>query len=337
MFFDLQRFDDVDTSTDVPQTDNNTPEITGEELQPIPEELDGIPEDIARDAIAEWAQTQATQESTPEEQPISREDYQAKLAEIEQLKAQIAQAQSQPQQAPAQQPVQQQPHIRQPYQLPPIQVTPEFAAKMNEAIKEEAMKLSGMSADEVDSLQFADTDDPRLDQWNQATSLAKMNVLGQLQQARVFHQQQVNQFLRDHDESIQVYNDFTRKEFADPDYKNTKNFAVNEFFNQRAPKEQEIIAKSYARIEKQTASPAEMLAVKLYYELAKTAYHARGAKATAPKTAKPAPKSAGLPRIDQLNGTSGKGEVTVAELEHMLETNEFDNIPKQYQSRLLGY
>lgn len=341
MEFDLQRFtEDGQPVADTPS--EPVAEISTEnpatEEQPLPEELNGIPEDIAREALAEWEATKPQEEPQPEtgqvppeEKPITREDYQAKVKEAEQLKAQLAQYQQQATQTQAQQPRQQ----RQ-FQPPQMRITPEVSARINEAIKAEAMALTGMSTDDVASLEYADNDDPRLAQWNQAKSIAQNRVYNAIQQAQVAQQRQAQQFYNNHLAATQTYNEFAQKEFAEPDFKEIQKFATNEFFEQLKPNEQQIIANSYLRVERQIASPAEMLVVKNYYERAKAAYHTRGAKTNRQSKPTPAQQAAHLPRVDQLQGAAGKGEMTVAELERMLETTDFDKIPKQYQDKLLG-
>lgn len=319
MEFELQRFADDEEST-TPQ-----PETSLEEQEPIPEELDGIPEDIARETMAEWEQTQEEQPSEPPPPTtVSREEYQAKAAEAEQLKAQLQQYQRQTQQ-------QQQPPPQ--FQPQQFKITPEISAKIDEAIKAEAMELSGMSTDDVASLDYADDDDPRISQWNQAKSIAQNRVYAAIQQAQFQQQQQAQQFYNNHMAAIGTYNDFAAKEFKEPDFKNIQQFAANEFFEQLSPNEQKIVANSYLRIERQTASPAEMMVVKNYYERAKAAYRSRKGR---PRKANGqfAPQ---LPRSDQLRGGAGKNEVSAAELERMLETTEFDKIPEAYQRKLLGY
>ena len=327
MEFDLQRFSEGDEQP-ASSEQQPTAESSAEEQAPIPKELDGIPEDIARETMAEFEQSK-TQEDTqaPPAPPesVSREEYQAKVEEANQLKAQLAEYQRRQQQA--QQP--QQPQF-QPQQL---RITPEVSDKINQAIKAEAMALTGMSDDDVASLDYADDDDPRLSQWAQAKSIAQNRVYGAIQQAQIQQAQQAQQFYNNHMAAIRTYNEFAAKEFAEPDFKEIQNFATNEFFTQLPPNEQKIIANAYVRIERQIASPAEMMVVKNYFGQAKAAYRARGVKQP-PRTQMQQPV---MPRTDQLRGSAGKGEVTVGELERMLETTDFDKIPEVYQKKLLGY
>lgn len=338
MEFDLQRFtEDGQPVADTPS--EPVAEISTEnpatEEQPLPEELNGIPEDIAREALAEWEATKPQEEPQPEtgqvppeEKPITREDYQSKVKEAEQLKAQLAQYQQQATQTQAQQP-RQQAQVQQPQ----FRLTPEVSARINEAIKAEAMALMGMSTDDVASLEYADNDDPRLAQWNQATSIAQNRVYNAIQQAQINQQHQARQFYNNHLAATQTYNEFAQKEFAEPDFKEIQKFATNEFFEQLKPNEQQIIANSYLRVERQIASPAEMLVVKNYYERAKAAYRTRGAKQNPPK--QPAPQ---LPRSDQLKGASGAndGQLSARDFEKLLE-GDFTKLDEKTRKKLLGF
>lgn len=315
MEFDLQRFaEDTEPETSA--------ETSPEEQEPIPEELDGIPEDIARETMAEWEQSKVEPESAPpaESQTVSREEY-------EQLKAQLAefQKQQQPAQKPPQQP-----------QQPPFKITPEISTKINQAIKEEAMALTGFSQDDVDSLEYADDDDPRLAQWNQAKNFATSTVLETVRQGRIAQQQQQQQAQANYLAATQIYNEFAQREFKEPDFKDIQHFATNEFFEQLKPNEQRIIANSYLNIERQTATPAEMLVVKNYYEQAKAAFRRGGGRKRAPAAYQKAQQAASLPRSDMLRGNSGTRELSAVELDHMLDTMPFDQIPEAYQKILLG-
>ena len=319
MEFDLQRFDDEQPASAEPQT-AETPQ------EPLPEELSDLDEDIARETMSEWEEMKSEQEPAQEpEQPptaFTAEDYQAKVNEVERLKAQLA-AYQQPQQPPTP------PQVVQP---PQVKITPEISAKLTEAVRAEAMAMTGFSDDDVESLRYADDDDPRSAQWEQAKLIAQSNILNTIRQAQAFQQQRAQSFLNEHNAAISTYNEFAQKEFAEPDFKAIQQFATNEFFEGLTPNEQKILANSYIRVEHQTASPAEMLVVKNYYERAKAAFRARGNS----KKAQPRPAQVNLPRVDQIGGTAGTGEVSIAELEKMLETTDFDQIPENYQKKLLG-
>ncbi|MBQ3441706.1 MAG: hypothetical protein IJG33_00525 [Selenomonadaceae bacterium] len=333
MEFDLQRF------AEEAAEQNSEPETSTETQEPLPEELGGLPEDLARETLAEWERSQPKPEekppeAEPEEPPISRQDYQALVDEREQLKAKLAEYQRQAQQQQPQSPSQQ-PQPQPQFQPPQFQITPENSAKISEAITAEAMALSGMSADDVASLEYADDDDPRIAQWAQAKNIAQNRVYGAIQQAQAAQFQQAQQSYNEHKAAVETYNQFVQKESAESDFQAVQKFATNEFFEQLAPHEKQIIANSYLRIERQLATPAEMLVVKNYFEQAKTAYRTRNAKKTAPRQQQAAPH---LPRVDQLKGTAGTsdGQLSTSDIEKLLE-GDFTKLDEKTRKLLLGY
>jgi len=323
MEFDLQRFNE--------EAEENT--SSQAEEQPLPEELGGLPEEYAREALAEWESTQAetqaetqeepqeTQKPQPSEETITREKYQALLAEKEKLDAQIAEYKK------LTQPPQPQ------FQPPQMRLTQENAKLIDNAITAEAMKLSGMSKDDVASLDYADDDDPRISQWNQAKRIAENRVYNTITQLQAAQQQQAQQFYASHAAAVNSYNEFAKKEFAEPDFKEVQNFATNEFFEKLSEQEQRIIANSYLRLERQTASPAEVYIVQKYYERAKAAYRTRGAKPkNTTRTQQPT-----LPRADQLKGssTAGDGQLSNSDVEKLLE-GDFTKLDEKTRRILLG-
>lgn len=340
--FDLQRFDDDGAdqgeSADVPQE-------SGEE-EPLPEELSGLPDDIARDTLAEWKasqpkeDTQGTQEPQEAPKPQTEESvpyarFKEKVDEANQLKAQLAEYQRRMQQQPVQQP----PPQPQPAQ-PQMKITPEIAKKINDAIDAEAKLMCGLSKEELEDLEFADDNDPKLMQWNQSKALARGKVFAAIQQAQFEQRQQAQQFIAAHQAAAQFCNDYAQREFAtEPNIQAIQNFASNEFFDQLSPVEKRIIAECFVHVERQVASPAEMYTVKNYYERAKAAFFARanGAKQQQQQPAQKAQQAAALPRSDQLKGTvsTNSAQLSATDIEKLLE-RDFTTIDPKTQHTMLG-
>lgn len=337
MGFDLQRFaDDGEQATSA----DPTPETTTSEEQPqeIPEELGGLPEEYAREVMeqskpAPVEEQPSAPQPAPVEERVSREDYQAKVAEAEQLKAQLAAYQRQQAQAQQQPPPQQR---QQPYQPPQPELTLEDSATIKQAITAEAMAISGMSNDDVASLAYADDDDPRLDLWSQAKIIAQDRVFSIIRQNKANRQAQARQFLENHQEGVQEYKAFAQKVVAEPDFEAVKNFATREFFEQLSPFERKTLASAYIQVEQQTASPSEIMCIKRYYEQARAAYRTRCAKKTS--TSKQTQPTATLPRSDQLRGTTstGDGVLSATDIEKMLE-GDFTKLDPKQQRMMLGF
>lgn len=329
--FDLQMFtDDEGQTTDV---ETETTSQQDEEVS-IPEELGGLPEEYAREVLNEYkqAQPQESQEQPVEETPIETSEetkpqtpsnipyarFKEKVDEVNQLKAQLAEYQRraqqlQQQQTPAQQPVQQ----------PQFRITPEISKKINEAITAEAMALTGFSQDDVASLEYADDDDPRIVQWNQGKNIAQARVYGALQQSQINQQRQAQQFYETHNAGLKYYNDYYTKTIAEPDYQDVLKFAIGECFDNLTPFERQTIFDAYQRVERQIASPSDMLNVINYFEKAKSTYRARGAKkqTTTTNQRQQAQQASKLPRADQLTGTAtiNDGQLSSADVERLIQ------------------
>ena len=330
--FDLQRFTDDAEQTN---TEEVSQETQTEEQSPIPEELGGLPEEYAREVLTEYEQSQEQPAEEPQPEPseepkpqtpsnIPYRRFKEKVDEVNSLKAQLAEyqrrqqaPQPQQQQAPVQQPIQQ------PIQQPQFRLTPEISAKINQAIVAEAMALTGMSKDDVASLEYADDDDPRIAQWQQGKSIAQARVYTAIQQAQANQQRQVQQFYANRMASANAYNAFAATAFAEPDFQNIKQFATNDFFNQLTPFEKQTIAQSYLNVERQVASPAEIMNVMRFFESAKAAYRTRNAKpsTTNQRRQQVQQQAAKLPRADQLNGTAtvSDGQLSTADVERMIQ------------------
>lgn len=348
--FDLQRFDE-DAAAQTESAD--APQQQAEE-EPLPEELNGLPEDIARDAFNMWkAQQQAEepkaeQQAQAEAQPAQTEEsvpyvrFKEKVDEANQLKAQLAEYQRRAQQQAVQSPPQQQPPPRQPAQ-PQMRITPEIAQKMNEAIEERAMRLSGLTEKEVEELAFVDDDDIKLAQWKQSKALARDQIYTELKQAqfqRIQQRQEAQQYLATQQAALQAYYDFTQKEIATvQNFQDIQKFATNEYFEQLPPNLQKLVATSYLHAEQQIATPSELFVVQNYYQQAKAAFNARanGAKTPPQTPAQRSQQAANLPRADQLKGVSSKsdGQLSVTDIEKLL-AGDFTEIDPKIQRTLLG-
>lgn len=342
--FDLQRFDDdgaQDTSAEPTVAESS------EDKEPIPEELNGIPEDIARETMAEWKASQAESEDEPAQtgkQPgaVPYDRFKEKVDEANQLKAQLAQyqrqfgQQQQVQQPPPQPQVQQQPQFQAPQvPQPQMKITQEIAKQINLAIVEEARAMTDFTQEEIEEMRFLDEDDPKLAQWNQAKAFATGKVMGAIRQMQAAQQAQTQQFINNHVAAVQRYNAYVQQAMTDPEYQNIQNFAANDFFSSLPKDEQNVLALSYLRAEKNIASPAELIVVQNYFEKAKAAYRSRnrgGRRQTQTRQQNPP-----LPRADQVTGTvvTDNGQLTERDIERLLET-DFTTINPKTQKVMLG-
>lgn len=351
----------------------------------IPRELDGVSPDIAREIMKEAEDTE-TKEVTavadpqqlvatePEDDTDADADADSENKQVEddvletpkqpipyarfkqvndKLKAAEKQLKEMQEQREKTVPAQQ---TTQPVQSAPMQrpmteaaftLTPEIAGKIEAAAKEEAMKMTGMSKEDVDNLEYADDDDTKKQRWHTAVAMGRNMILGQIQQEAQRQQQRQIMFLQQHQQLMQQYQDFADKEMQDDNFAAVQQFAVNDFFQTKTPTEQQIISSAYARIQRNIASPAEVYSVVNYFKEAKEAYQKAQANdkpeavPTKPDIAKTKQKIAAAnkqPRSQQIEGaasTDGKA-LTVASLQHLLDTTPWEKIPDEYKTILLN-
>lgn len=352
---------------------------TVEDVEPeveIPEELAGLDESFAREAMQEAGievpaeETEKNEDETEEEgttaeadsenkqydvlpnQKIPYKRFKQQLDKNHELEEQIAQlkqqleARAQVQQAPApQQPqppmtpvnVQQQPS-RQPQQ--PI-INAEVMKQLKQVVDQEAMKMTGISQEDLQSIEYMEDDDPRKQTWNTARKFAEAQVFQKVQEARNRQLAESRRQIAVHNENVLRYNNFAAEQMADPNFKDIQSFAINEYFSSRDKHDQDIIAEAYTRIQNNAGSPADTMIIRDYFTAAKNAYnkaHSSKKSANSEKnTAIKVKQGQAFPRSGEIEGASSDpGAVTVETLERMLDTTPFEKIPKEYQDILLG-
>lgn len=365
--FDLQMFAEdtessaVDTTSaeqtaDSAETDNadNTEAQEEAEKEPIPEELEGLPEEAAREAMAEAAQIkngeQEPAETEPDDSKIIKtetipyarfkqkvDEAKALKEELEALKKSSQQAAQQPNMVNFQHPQQQYTQAKQPVQqqMPQLNLTPEVMKQIDELKKQEALRMSGLTQDDLDGMEYMEDDDPRKTQYQFALKMAENAVMSRIQQAQMEQMRQAEALVQAHDASVRDYNAFAQAEMKAPDFQNVMKFATEDFFFQRNPNEQQTLAGAYSRIEQNTASPVDVMLIKNYFAQAKAAYHSgKGGRKT---TTNRANQAGSFPRSQQIDGASDNDAgVSVATLEKMLESKDWDEIPEKYQKMLMG-
>lgn len=340
------------------------------EPEAIPDELAGLDDDkLAREIMEEAKQAavpapqaseeqtepEATQEDQDAPGPIPYKRFKQVLdkgkdkdAEIARLKAELESIRNQPQQPPAapvqqpQQPVQRQEPPRQEnvFVENGFELTPENVNIINQEIQKEALQLSGLTAEDLDSMEYMEDNDPKKQRWQYAQEFAKSNVMAKIRQAQQMELQRRQALLAAHNASVADFNRYATAAQQEPDFEEVKNFAVNEYFT-ALPSEQDkqAIAGAYARIERQTASPAEIALIKNYFAQAQAAYRRQHPVTTTNKKsqANKFEQANSFPKSQQVNGSSDAGGgISVASLEKMLRETPFDQIDPKYQKLLLG-
>lgn len=374
---------------DTPDADTLAAQGASEDSVTIPAELDGISEDIAKSIMEEAGMSTEPEEGNGEVQdddtqqsataeadsdtkhvaddvldvpktpiPYTRfkqvnDKLKAAEAELEKLRKE------RPTNVTDQKPAMDQPakQVQQPQAVMTPQepvtagfkLTADVAAKIEEYAKQEAMRMSGLSKEDLDSLAYADDDDPNKVRWTTALTLSRNAITNSVIQAAQVQQQRQHAFMQQHQAMINDFNTFTAEQMQDAIFEDVRKFAVDEYYKTKSPMEQQIINAAWERVQRNTASPAEYLTVVNYFKEAKEAFSRQDINAQATAETKANQPSLGkakrklaeankLPRSQQIEGsaaTDGKA-VTIESLQHMLNTTPWDQIPDEYKQMLLS-
>lgn len=371
--FDLQMFADeeaeqsVDNAAEVEETGAEGAEPEGQETEeaekePIPEELEGLPEDAAREVMAEAAKLNEGKAEPDESEPQEVDDSQitknqqipyprfkqkvdesnALKAELEAYKKQFgalpSQQAAEPQQATQPQPTMMKPVEvnNQPMQVPQLNLTPDVMRQIDELKKQEALRMSGLTQEDLEGMEYMEENDPRRAQYQFALKMADSTIMNRIQQAQMEQARQAEAVLQAHNASVQDYNDFAQREMQAPDFQNVMKFAAEDFFFKQSPANQQVLSDAYQRVERNVASPAEILLIKSYFTEAKNAYRGQ-TKATNNNPMKKVKQAGTFPRSQQVQGASDNDTgVSVATLEKMLREKTWDEIDPKYQKMLMG-
>lgn len=335
--FDLQLFDkEVAENSVETQAEENSAETQQTELpegfEGLEEYKDEILQEIAQNEQAQEipAETSETQDETPQYKTAD-EEIAALKARIDELQKQGTKETPKPQEKNS---TPQTPKFQQQTPPPQMQVTPEFMKAFNQATDAVAMKMTGMTAQDVKDLEFAEDGDEALARWKFAKQQAAYQVRADIQAAQM-RMQQEQAFNAD---VVKNYDDFIAKEKSDADFANIVVFAAGNLFSSLPQSTQQILANAFAKVEHRQATPAEFLLVQNYFSQAKELY--KNEKNKTPKNNQnSARKAAGnLPKSDQLNGANANnyGGLSVKDLEKIIDsTTDFDkldpNIRKMFE------
>lgn len=353
-----------DVSVQEPEGDEAVNEPEPEE---IPSELEGIDdEDIARSIMEEAKQDAGkeepvAEESDPpaeEEQAVEQEEEsavspipykrfkqvldkgKAKDEEIAKLKEEIENLKRNP---PPQQPVQNVQPVSQQTPPPPMRqddflFTQENMNLINQAIQNEAVRMSQLTREDLENLDYMEDSDPRKQRWQYAQEMARGVVFDSIRQAQEQKQAQANRFMEMQQRSIFDFNQFANEQKEDPEFNNIVEFGSQKLFpSLPSETDKAVIASAYARVERNAASPEDIYIIKNFFTMAKEAYlnQKQNSEKAKPQKSK-AEQAKTFPRSGQISGASDSGGVTVASLEKMLNEMPFSKIDPKYQKMLLG-
>ena len=346
MIFEIQRFaDENDFDDSIETAESAEVESTEEQAEQaeLPPEFEGLDDDLKQEAMQEILAMQSDQENEeseenqnqqqpPPSQPskpstVSYEEYQAKAAEAERYKAMIAQYQNQQQiQQPQQPPTPQQP---QPQTQQQFRMTPELAAQINQYVDAEALRMTGLTKDDLASFEWAEANDPKVLSWKFAQAKAREDVFNAIRQAQINKVNREQQSRVERRETVIDFNNFVNQKQSQKDYQQVADYAVNDYFRSLNPQDQKIVANSFLRIQKGIAEANDVYVIKTYYGNAEIDYRSNRRKQG--KTQKPP----NLPKIDQIGGSSTTidGEMSAADIEKLIDSGDLDKIPKKIREQ----
>ena len=360
----LQLFvDEVDTGS---EADQGIEQETEQE-QEIPADLAGIDEETAREIMKEMQPDGTAEDETPEEEsteppadadsdnktvddvldepnkaiPYKRfkevnDKSKAREQEIEQLRQQLASMQNGQPTAPVQQQQQvQQPAIQKP------QINAELAVQIDSLAYQEALKMTGLTKEEVEVLEYAEAGDPKVQAWDASLSFAKNRAWSavdtELKNIQYRQQQQVQMVQASNHEYLK----FEQEQAAQADFPNVRDYAVGEFFNSLSPLDQQAVTAAWSRVEAKQCSPQDVFLIKQYFEKASTDYRGKNplpVKQDKIKNTTEKIKQMGKhPKVSQIEGSpSSANGLTVDKLEQMVNEKNWDEIPEDIQKVILN-
>ena len=218
----------------------------------------------------------------------------------------------------------------------PKYFTADDAQQIDDIVTQKAMQMTGLTQEDIDSLDYLDDDDPKIRIWNYARELAKIDTYNQIvamQQAQAQEEYRRNMLLN---QSTTDFNSYVEQQKEAENFSALQQFAGTEFFDAQSPVEQQIILEANTRLEKGVATPVDYVVVRDYFTRAKTAFDAKNQKM---QTAPPKPKQSKpqFPRTDKVNGVAGNGGgISNAALSEMVRNTAWEKIPQQYKDILLN-
>ena len=351
---DLQKFADENSEGEKIYGDVlDGADDTVDDNSEIPADFEGVPENIAREVMQESTAENSTETEKPVEKTVENpatdnvtipyarfKEVNDKKNESERLLAayreRYGDLNSQAQTPPPQNFPQTQ--VQPPPQFQPPSIDENFTKQIDDAIKQAAMQMSGLSKEDVDSLDYLDDNDPKIARWNHAKRISEAAIYNDIAQRQMLQQQEFQRAAMLRDQTISNYNNFVAQQQAADNFSAVQQFAENEFFNAQSDIDKQIIQESYARVSNNTASPADVMVVQNYFSMAKSAFENRQAPQVQRQQPKPKTKPAAnnFPRTNQVSGSTGGGGISQAALAEMLQNKDWNKIPPNYQKILLG-
>ena len=217
-----------------------------------------------------------------------------------------------------------------------------LANEVNRVATQAAMQMTGMTKADLDSLEFADETDPKVQTWKGALELARARTWSAVDAEFNNQQQQRQQIMQVHNQVLEDYNKFSDEQTKAADFADIQKYAVNDLFATLAPLEKQTLAAAWQRVERQVGSPQDVMVVKNYFTHAVAEYR-KAHPSTQTVTQDPVKQKTEKikqmekhPRAELVSGSNNAGPaLTVEALERMVQEKDWDDIPKDIQKLIL--
>lgn len=328
----------------------------------IPSELEGVSEEIAREVMAEMNVTDESTEEVQEEvqgevqeevqEEVEKEEendgdadtenkgnvpynrfkevndkYRQIKAEREELEKQLAALRQQKEVEP--------PFVEQqeaPKQKVADKATMDLLEEAYSLAKQQVLTAYNLSSDDYQDLEYQDSDEKgRIDR---AINFQYQAICDQArEQARVM-QEQRNQEVRAYQEAYQDYAIYAEEEQKRDDFTNIWEYASTERFGKLQPYQQMLVQNSFTAVNSGQPTLEQIQIVRDYYDMAKAEYLNRAPQqSTKVEKIKQMAKS---PRVDKVRGTPSTGGLSIAEIERMVQEEDWSKIDPTIKEQLLN-
>lgn len=361
-FFDIQLF--ADENVEIPEElegispetaaeimkeagiSKETSEETKEEEQPEEQDNQAADADSDNKQVEESPENK-TQENEEGKEPANipykrfkeiNEKAKAKDAEIAALKAQIEAAQ---QQRNSQQQLPQQNQLPQQMQQQSERNPQNEIALMQEiykAAREEAKKVTGFTDEDIANIEYDDTGKNEL--WNQTLQFKLAQINQDVQTEIKRREQETFNFQKTIQTSYAQFNEFSNNLAKEADFEQVKNHALNDYFTSLPEFLQTVVKEAYEKVGKENCSPKDLAIVQNYINAAKNDYRLKNQttqQQQPPSTNKEKIKQMEAhPKVSQIQGSNTAGGTTIADIERMVDTMEWDKIPQEIRDIAMG-
>ena len=220
-------------------------------------------------------------------------------------------------------------------------LNPAVIQEINSLANEEALKISGLTREQLEEIEYGDPNDTRISTYKTAVELARQNIFSQLNseiQTRRVMEQKVLQL---RDQSIADYYSFEQEQMKAQDFESIRSHAVNEYFAKLNHVEQQAIADAYQRIQSKTCIPQDIFVVKKYFSEAAQDFRKNQNNVNTNQNniqvkQEKLKQMERHPKVDLVTGSNSNGGTSVADLERTLQNTDWDDIPESTKKLLLG-